>query len=379
MEKLTLETVILFCKSRMKQIVKVISAVSIIGIGIMFFNFTKPSTISSKFGNGIAMSGLEDSQGIVNPVFEKDYTKNPESNYIKVQNTGFSHVKLAFDWQALEPTLNEPFNPEYLNHIKEQVATAKRHNLKVVLDMHNFGRRGGEEKGQVIGKQISVEQFADTWARLSNEFQNEDGIIAYNLMTEPFEMPVPTTPQNYLTNSTATQMYQKAVDVIRSQGDKKTLIVQLDQWASIANFTANYGSDPKPWISDPENNIMYEVHHYFDKDRSGYYKGEGTTPKTTFEEIRDEATPYLEWCKRNNIKAYIGEIGIPNTPAWQIMLAKYLTFIKTYDANWTYWTMGVEGWYNSPTGVAPNTINRETKKNNGVTSKQLETMKPFVK
>ncbi len=362
-----------------RNLVKQISFLVIIGLGTMlFFGCNQEQTLSNSLGNGIAMSGLEDSQGTINPKLGENYTKNPDSNYVLVEQIGFKHVKIAFDWQALEPTLGKKFNGEYLTHIQEQVSLAKNHNLKVILDMHNFARRGGEEKGLVIGKQISIGDFARTWKQLSSVFIQNDTVVAYNLMTEPFEMPTPTTPQNYSSSSTATQMYQKAVDEIRENGDKKLLIVQLDQWASIANFTANYGTDPKPWIIDPENKVLYEAHHYFDSNRSGYYKGEGINLKTSIETLKNEAKPYLDWCKRHNLKAYVGEIGIPNTPQLQPVLKEYLQFLRSNNANWTYWTMGVSGWYNSPTGVAPKTINRETKKSNGDIAPQLETLKEFL-
>ncbi len=61
---------------------------------------------------------------------------------------------------------------------------------------------------------------------------------------------------------------QRALDAIRSGGDRRLVLVQGYEWAGAQRWPANH---PTARISDPADNFRYEAHHYWDRDNSGAY------------------------------------------------------------------------------------------------------------
>jgi endoglucanase len=322
----------------------------------------------------VAVSGLEDSQGVTNPKLGEHYITTDPNLYKKITNLGFNSVKIAFDWGAIDSDLTGVLDIQYLKVLSEEIQKADDNNLGVILDMHNFGRFGGEEKGLVVGSDIPISSLVKTWESLAKVFDNDTRIIAYNLMTEPQQMPVPTTPENYKT-STATKMYQDIVDGLRKNDSQKPLIVQLDNWAMAQSFTKNYGENPDPWISDPLQNIIYEAHYYLDIESDGSYANQLAGPENLdleLQKISKDLKPYLDWCNRNNLIPYIGEIGVPNTKGWAKPLEYAANLIKQNRGSLTYWAVG--GWYNSPTSATPGAKTIATKITNPSLPIQLKTV-----
>jgi endoglucanase len=84
-------------------------------------------------------------------------------------------------------------------------------------------------------------------------------------MAEPFDMP---SVGNRSPAEVWEQASQAAVSAIRDRGDDKLVSVAGYGWDAVQVFTRLH---PKAWIDDPENNLLYEVHHYWDGDHSGDY------------------------------------------------------------------------------------------------------------
>lgn len=331
--------------------------------------YTINSIQKSGLKHGIALSGMEDSQDDQNPILGENYTTNSEDSYTYFAQAGFDHIKLAFDWGALQPTLYGPLNKSYSQELLTQIEYARNNNLKVILDMHNFGRRGGEQNGVPIDGGININAFVDAWLKISELLDSDNTVIAYNLMTEPYNMPIPTTPDS-INASSATRMMQEVVRKLREQGDTRILIVPLDQWSSAKNFVNIYGTNPKPWIDDPR--VMYEAHYYLDYDGSGKYSEETDSPKKEIRSIRKDLTPFLSWCQKQSVLCYLGETGVPNTPAWQPYLAEVYSIAKEYKIPVTYWAAGK--WYESSTGIQPKNNNFVTGQQNGEVPLQLTTI-----
>ncbi len=61
--------------------------------------------------------------------------KPTDDDFAKIASYGFSVVRLGMSWSRLEPTRGD-FDEAYLDEIKAAVASAKKHGLYTVLDMH---------------------------------------------------------------------------------------------------------------------------------------------------------------------------------------------------------------------------------------------------
>ncbi|MGH2754857.1 MAG: glycoside hydrolase family 5 protein [Actinomycetota bacterium] len=184
---------------------------------------------------------------------------------------GVGHVKIPFRWERVQPRLGRPLKRAEVRRLKGVVRRAGKHGLPVILDMHNYGAYylfdGERGVRRAIGsRRVSVEDFADVWKRISRRFENNEGVLAYALMAEPFDLP------HVGSRSPAEvweQASQAALSAIRKRGDSKLVTVGGYGWDAVQVFTKHH---PTAWIDDSADNLLYEVHHYWDRDHSGAYR-----------------------------------------------------------------------------------------------------------
>jgi len=184
---------------------------------------------------------------------------------------GVGHVRIPFRWERLQPELGGPLAQTEVQRLEGVIDRAAANDLPVILDMHNYGAYylsdGDLGVRRAIGsQQVSVGDFADVWRRISQRFDNNNGVVAYALMAEPFNMP---SAGRRSPAEVWEQASQAAVTAIRDQGDDKLVSVSGYGWDAIQVFTKLH---PGAWIDDEADNLLYEVHHYWDGDHSGDYR-----------------------------------------------------------------------------------------------------------
>jgi hypothetical protein len=141
--------------------------------------------------------------------------------------------------------------------------------LRAILVVQNFGAYflddGQQGVRRPIGSaEVTPQNFADLWSRLSTAFAGQPGVLAYDLMNEPVNLPaVPgmTPAQVWETAS------QGAVNAIRASGDKTLIMVPGYDWSHAGEFAKNH---PWAWIVDPANNVRYTAHQYWREDSNSY-------------------------------------------------------------------------------------------------------------
>jgi endoglucanase len=307
---------------------------------------------AKKARRGVTLAGAEfgvDPKTFSNEnlgAFGKAYTYNSEKTVAYFADHGVTLIRLPFRWERLQPRLGEDFDKDELGRIREFVGWAKRHGATVILDPHNYGRYsvrlGGKATEVVIDQKVGGEipvtrrHFADLWRRLSDAFKGEPAVEAYALMNEPHDMG----------GSDWKAISQAAVDAIRADGDRKTVIVPGDSWSSAKRWVDANGT--AAWINDPDGNLAYEAHSYWDGDESGTYA------RSYDDELaRDKGLEYrgvrhliafAGWCATNDVNVFVGEFGVPaDDPRWLKMLARFVGALDRAGIESCYWAAG-EWW-----------------------------------
>lgn len=274
-----------------------------------------------------AMYGVNLAGGEFGPLpgsYGTDYTYPTEAEFSYYQSKGLTLIRLPFLWERLQPTLGGNLNTAELARLDDVLDLAAVYGMKVILDMHNYGRYNGNLIGSAG---VSYANFGDAWNRIATHYVSDPAVYGYGIMNEPHD--------------TANTWYiaaQQAVDSIRLVDTKHIILVSGDGWSSAEYWAAN---NPNLNITDPANNIIYEAHCYFDGNSSGTYAQtydqQGAYPEIGVDRVR----PFITWLQQRNAKGLIGEYGVPNNDArWNTILDKFLTHLRDNSVAGTYWAGG---------------------------------------
>ena len=304
--------------------------------------------LCGQFKRGVNLSGAEFGEAL--PGVEGfDYTFNSEQTFQYFAAKGLTLLRIPIQWERMQPELSGSLNSSYLAGLKRDIAWAKQYGMSVIIEIQNFGRysvnEGGVYREYAVDNfyggvlQVSSANLADFWIRMSNEFQFEPTVYAYDLMNEPHDMGI----ADWKTIS------QTVLMAIRNNGDNKLIMVPGDSWSGAASWVGVHG--PAGWIVDPANNFEYEAHLYFDADASGEYADPfdaGVLNRAT-----NAVNSFIGWCNNNGARCYLGEYGVPdNDPQWLGVLDVVLSLLDNAGLDGTYWSAG-EFWGNYPLSVQP--------------------------
>lgn len=273
---------------------------------------------------------------------------NVDYHYPTVEELDYWHskgldlIRLPFKWDRLQREVEGELSADELDYIKYLLHEADKRGMKVLLDMHNYGRRNYQDKYRIIGDTLLPEHLGQAWAEIARNLKNEPGLYGYGLMNEPHDM-LPECPW--------VEIAQVAIDSIRSVDRRTAIVVAGNTWSSAERWTdINQGLES---LNDPSDNLIFEAHCYFDSDASGIYrKGydeEGAYPTIGVDRVR----PFVDWLKKHGKKGLLGEYGVPgDDPRWLDCLDIFLGYLDENGVDGTYWAAGAR-WNKYILGVHP--------------------------
>jgi aryl-phospho-beta-D-glucosidase BglC (GH1 family) len=94
-------------------------------------------------------------------------------------------IRLPFDWERMQRKAGGPLDPTELGRLKKFLADAQSVRVKVIVDLHNYGRYNDQTIGSAS---VSNEQFADFWQKLASAIKGSPALVGYGLMNEPHDM-----------------------------------------------------------------------------------------------------------------------------------------------------------------------------------------------
>jgi endoglucanase len=287
----------------------------------------------AEFGHGSKMPGEAGIDYYYPTVLDLDYWKSK----------GLKLIRIPFKWERVQHELNGALTSKDILVIRTLLNEAEKRDMKVILDLHNYGRRKVAGKDRIIGSDsLKIENLADFWGKLSKEMKYHKALYGYALMNEPHDM---------LGSAPWSKIAQAAINEIRKNDTLTPIIVGGDHWSSAMRWKEV--SDNLKYLYDPGYNLIFEAHVYFDKDGSGVYRN-SFDKEEAFSYIGVERLqPFVTWLRENNLQGFVGEYGVPaNDGRWFECLDHLLSYMKECGISGTYWAAGSK-WNNYILSVQP--------------------------
>ncbi|KAK2765503.1 hypothetical protein FQN54_008357 [Arachnomyces sp. PD_36] len=218
-------------------------------------------------------------------VLDTDYTWPDTAKIDTLREAGMNIFRVAFLMERLIPDdMTGKFDETYLGDLKKTVSHITEGGSHAILDPHNYGRYYGE----IIS---STDDFQAFWESVATEFKGND-LVIFDTNNEYHTME-----QKHVLD-----LNQAAIDGIRAAGATNTIFVEGNSWSGA--WTWVDVNDNMKALTDPEDNIIYEMHQYLDEDGSGTHPA--CVSGTIGAERVAEAT---EWLRENNKTGIIGEFA----------------------------------------------------------------------
>lgn len=318
---------------RSKSVTLVVSIAVLLLLCIQFPTIALASEYYAIQGVGVNLSGLEYPWA--------PYPKPQE--FEKLRDKGVGFIRLPVAWERFQPKLHEGLDKLEITKLLSLLDIINRADIKVIIDIHNGGRFDPnwrrEDKPRehphlyVLGShELPLHKFSEFWKMFAQEIMNHPAIIGYGLMNEPHDLPTPTT---------WAEAAQMAINAIRTADKATPVYVSGYGWGY--DWVKNNGSEP--FVNDPSDRVIYELHIYFDKG-GGRYTNTYEQAQATPTKGAELASKFSEWLKAKGAKGFIGEFAIPDDDVrWLLVLDNFLKHLQNNGIPSTYWMATYRGAY----------------------------------
>lgn len=194
-----------------------------------------------------------------------DYRYPSAESWTYVQDRGIRDVRLAFQWERVQPAPDAPLDEEELGRLRTTLRAAESAGVRVWLDLHSYGRYATEHDGAravlLLGsRELPAGALADVWSRLAEALSGEPAVAGYGIMNEPHDLP----GDGPAWEAASVQ----AVEAVRAVDRKTPVLVGGYSYSRAGRFPELH---PEPWVPEDLGPVLYEAHQYFDADGSGTY------------------------------------------------------------------------------------------------------------
>lgn len=299
--------------------------------GLVLSSLAQPSvadTASRPWYAGVNLAGAEFKGKKIPGKVNKDYFYARKEHLDYFLNQGFNTIRLPFRWERLQPELGGDFDPKELSRIDKVVTHTTGKGGHLVLDPHNYAKYRRKPIGS---KDVPIKAFASFWAQLADRYKTNKGVI-FGLMNEPYKIRADHWRR----------AVEAAIAAIRATGARNLILVPGTAWTGAHSWLKRHNGISNAvafrTLSDPANNIAFEVHQYFDSNYSG------THDACQNEAIGENSLKkFTKWLRDNNHRGFLGEFGATNNEVCLKALDRTLKYVGANAdvwLGWTYWAAG---------------------------------------
>jgi endoglucanase len=287
---------------------------------------------------GVSLSGLELNAGKLPGKEATDYVYPDDGTMAYFASHGVNCIRLPILWERLQPDLNGALAASALSDLDRAVSDARAHDMRLIVDIHDYGRW----RDKVVGRDIPASAFAGFWAALSKHINGLPGgdTVIFGLMNEPHDLDA----------ASWRDAEQAAITAVRKTGARNLILASGADWDGAHSVVADGNAALLSDLHDPGHRMAIELHQYLDGDSSG------TSPTCVGPaEAKARLQSATSWLRSRHLHGFLGEFGASATPA---CLASLDALLDTVDhqpdvwIGWTYWAAG-PWWGNYMFSVQP--------------------------
>ena len=168
-------------------------------------------------------------------------------------------VRLSFYLLKFNGKADRPINVD--EHIRDfidpVVQAARRHNMYVILDDHEYlssavdeatARQKQETKSW---DEATVQQWINGWVKVAERYRNDPYVLGYELINEPHDI----APED------AREKITRCLKAIRKVDQRHIILVGNNDWSHARAMEATWGSVAST-VDAPYNNVVFTFHDY---------------------------------------------------------------------------------------------------------------------
>lgn len=311
---------------------------------------------------GMELSYLAFDQDI-GPVAGTHYPVHDTRLFDYLASKDMSVFRFLFSWEGMQAELMGPIPASsagnyraYFDHYKRIVdyATHELH-IQVIIEPWQANSRGGvggaRWKGELVGSDsVPREAFSDFWSKMATHFADNPR-VEFGLVNEP----------NNMSTLSWFASAQAAIEAIRSAGAAQRIHVPGNGYSAASGWTSDWYDTATPrhsnaygWLNaggtgiqltDPENNLVAEVHTYLDPDQGG-----GGAEISSMTAASDQISDTVNEARANGYSVFLGEIGFwADHPLAYSAWENFIRFTRTNSdvfTGYAWWAAGDPLWWN---------------------------------
>ncbi|KAI4602185.1 hypothetical protein KJ359_009422 [Pestalotiopsis sp. 9143b] len=231
---------------------------------------------------------------------------------------GFNIFRIPFLMERLVPSsLTNGVNAAYLSELQTIVNYITNKGGYAAICAQNFGRYYGNVITDTSG-------FGTFWKTVASQFSSNSHVI-FDTNNEYHDMD----------NSLVYQLNQAAINGIRAAGaTSQTIFVEGNSYTGAWTWVSSGTSTTMVGLTDPNDNIIYEMHQYLDSDGSGT---SSTCVSSTIGSQRLAAA--TAWLKSNGKNGILGETAAGSNSVCISAIEDMLSYMKKNNDVWRGWLL----------------------------------------
>ncbi|WNG15911.1 glycoside hydrolase family 5 protein [Cystobacter fuscus] len=149
----------------------------------------------SRYRRGINLMDLGNAGHVLPGTYGTTYSKPTLESLRFLKERGHDVVRIPFMWERIQPDLNKGLDTAYKSLLLQTLQDAYAVGLKVIVDMHNYGRytSGGVTRAFGEAGGPTSAQYANAWSLIASAIKADaraySAVYAYDIMNEPHDLP----------------------------------------------------------------------------------------------------------------------------------------------------------------------------------------------